>query len=108
MSQPNYKRIYTDMITLNYPDKLTDCKSILNKSNLTTIDVINLQKKLFGSENISVGQSNQRFKSYDESTIIKILKHQNKQGLNNTDLAKHFNISRNTVSKWKKLYKTKK
>ncbi|WP_307453678.1 MULTISPECIES: helix-turn-helix domain-containing protein [Chryseobacterium] len=92
------------MITIKHPDKLEACSDILQKSKLNTFDVINLQKKIFGSENASIGQFNQRHKSYDKSTIIKILDYQRKNSLNNSELAIHFRLSRNTVAKWKKLF----
>lgn len=104
MGQPNYKRIYTDMITIKYPDKLKDCSNILNKKKLNTFDVISLQKILFGSENVSAGHSNQLLKSYDETTILKILTYQKKHGMNNVELSRHFKLSRNTVAKWKKIF----
>lgn len=104
MSYPNYKKIYTDMITTKHPDKLEICSDILRKSKLSTIDIINLQKKIFGSENVSTGQFNQRYKSYDKSTILKILEYQKENILNNSELARHFKLSRNTVTRWKKLF----
>lgn len=35
MSKPNYKQIYTDMITIKHADKLKDCSAVLNKSELS-------------------------------------------------------------------------
>lgn len=104
MSHPNYKKIYTDIITMKYPEKMEDCRNILSKSTLSTMDVINLQKKLFGPENISAGQLNQLHKSYDRSTILSILNYQKEHRLNNIQVAEHFNLSRNTVAKWKKMF----
>lgn len=104
MSRPNYKKIYTDIITMKYPDKMEDCRSILSKSTLSTMDIINLQKLLFGSENISTGQLNQLHKSYDRPTILSILKYQKEHRLNNSQVAEHFDLSRNTVAKWKKMF----
>ena len=49
---------------------------------------------------------NQKFKSYKRSDILKILDYQKKYKLNNSQLANHFNISRNTVTKWKKMFLT--
>ncbi len=93
------------MITLKYPHKLKECKKILQKKEISTIDVISLQGILFGSENISTGQSNQRHKSYDPETVQKILKFQIEKNLSNVQLARHFKMSRNTVGTWKKLFK---
>lgn len=104
MSKPNYKQIYTDMITIKHADKLKDCSAVLNKSELSIFDVINLQKKLFGPENNAIGHSNQLLKSYDKPTILKILEYQKKHEMNNAALSRHFMLSRNTVAKWKKLF----
>lgn len=104
MKQPNYKKIYTDMINMNFPDKLEVCGYILEKSKITSMDIINIQEKLFGTQNNFTEQSNQRFRSYDKSTIVTILDYQKEHRMNNSDLARHFKLSRNTVSKWKKLF----
>lgn len=45
---------------------------------------------------------NQKFKSYKRSDILKILDYQKKHKLNNIQLAKHFKMSRNTITKYKK------
>ncbi|HUH25918.1 MAG TPA: helix-turn-helix domain-containing protein [Flavobacterium sp.] len=47
---------------------------------------------------------NQKYRSYDKATIIEILNYQKKNGLNNTQLANHFKLSRNTVAKWERLF----
>lgn len=104
MKQPNYKKIYIDMISRKFPEKLEDCRIVLNKSILNSMDIIDLQKKLFGTNSLSTAQSNQLHKSYDKSAILAILEYQKKHGLNNSELARHFKMSRNTVSRWKKLF----
>lgn len=47
---------------------------------------------------------NKKHRSYSKSDIIKILNHQKKNQLNNSQLARHFGLSRNTVTKWKRLF----
>jgi len=49
-------------------------------------------------------RDNQKLKSYDKNTILQILDYQKKHHLNNTELALHFKLSRNTVAKWKKIF----
>jgi DNA-binding transcriptional regulator YiaG len=46
---------------------------------------------------------NQKFRSYKIPDIQKILDYQNKYQLNNSQFANHFQLSRNTVAKWKKM-----
>lgn len=98
---PNYKDIYTDIILKKYPEKYKDCISLLTKSNMTDLDIIELNKKIFGKNN---NQDNQKYRSYTKSTIVEILTYQKKNAINNSELATHFKLSRNTVAKWKKMF----
>jgi DNA-binding transcriptional regulator YiaG len=98
--RPDYRKIYTDILTLKYPDKKEACEKFLFKNELTAIDIININKKIFGNDDYK--NLNQKHKSYHKSDIIKILEYQKNNQLNNSQLASHFNMSRNTISKWKK------
>lgn len=105
MKKPNYGKIYTDMIIAKFPEKMDSCTMLISKRNLTAMDIIMLQKKLFGSQQKESNEKfNQRHRSYDMVSIHKILKYQKEQRLNNSELARHFNLSRNTITKWKKLF----
>lgn len=101
---PDYIRIYTDIILMNYPQKLEICTPILRKKKLTALEVIELNELIFGLEEIETAKFNQRHKSYDESTIIKLLNFQKNNGYNNTQMADQFKMSRNTLAKWKKIF----
>ncbi|KFC21606.1 hypothetical protein [Chryseobacterium sp. FH1] len=96
--KPNYKNIYTDIIQNKYPNKQNDCALILKKSNLSELDVIALNKIIFGKAD------NQKYKSYNKTTILEILDYKKKKKLNDSQLANHFQLSRNTVAKWKKMF----
>lgn len=100
MQSPNYKKIYTDIVEIKYPHKKESCAAILAKKELQTIDVIRLNEKIFGGSKLD----NQKYRTYDAPTIQQILDYQKKNQLNNTQLAKHFQLSRNTVAKWKNTY----
>ncbi|WP_312553773.1 helix-turn-helix domain-containing protein [Empedobacter brevis] len=99
----NYYQIYMDLITKKYPEKKEEILPLLKDKKLSALDVIKINKRLFGSSN----NMNGKYRSYIESDIVKILDYQIKNKLNNTQLAKHFNLSRNTVSKWKKIFQYK-
>ncbi|MCT2409139.1 helix-turn-helix domain-containing protein [Chryseobacterium antibioticum] len=101
--KPDYKRIYSDLIELKHPEKKEKCKKILSKEQLSSIDIIRINAIIFGNntENISL---NQRHRSYDDETVQKILDYQKNNKLSNNQVAKHFKLSRNTVTKWKKIY----
>ncbi|MDR4950909.1 helix-turn-helix domain-containing protein [Chryseobacterium sp. ES2] len=99
---PDYKKIYSDLVDLKYPEKKHECAKILSKKNLSAFDVIEINRIIFSyNQNI---KSNQSHRSYNKETIFKILEYQKKNYLNNTQLALHFKLSRNTVAKWKTLF----
>ncbi len=101
-TQVNYKQIFTDLILKKFPDKLPEYKEYLTKKELTRLEVIELNQKIFGTKERDFFERNQKLKSYDPSDIAKILDYQTKNNLNNSELADHFNMSRNTVASWKK------
>lgn len=102
--EPNYKRIFTDILIRKHPEKFTACRAILRKNHLTVLDILELNRLIFDTENITI---NQRHRSFNEVTILQILDYQKKYDLNNSQLASHFRLSRNTVTKWKKLFSSK-
>jgi hypothetical protein len=106
-NSPDYKRIFTDIILIKYPDKHDDCKDLLNKNELLALDIINLNQKIFGvSTDKESYYFNQSHRSYNKQAILNILDYQKKNKLNNTQVAMHFSMSRNTISKWKRLLET--
>lgn len=103
-TEPDYKRIYSDMINIKYHDKKEACKVLLDKPHLSALDVIDLNRKIFGNGDRSAEVFSQKHRSYNKSTILEILSYQKRYHLNNSQLALHFKLSRNTVAKWKKLF----
>lgn len=97
---PDYKKIYTDLLIKKHPNKLSSCSLLLQKEVLTILDILRLNKIIWGDE----GQFDQKHKAYKKSTILEILEYQRKNGLNNTETANYFKLSRNTVAKWKKYF----
>ena len=102
-SKPYYKKIFTDMLELKFPDKKEQCLFFLNKEELSELDVLKLNKIIFG-EDVSENVSAKNHRSYDKSTIFKILDYQKNQKLNNIQTARYFGLSRNTIAKWKKIF----
>lgn len=103
ISQPHYKKIYSDILTKKFPEKINECKSILSKKELSILDIIQLNQQIFGYNEIC--SDNQRLRSYDDQSIVEILEYQKKNNLNNTQLSIHFKLSRNTIAKWKSNFK---
>lgn len=101
---PNYKEIYTDMIIKKYPDKIDACRKILEKKSISCLDVIKLNRMIVGKSDKETEIFNQKLKSYDKKAILRILADQQKNNLTNISLAKKYNLSRNSVTKWKRIY----
>ena len=96
----NYNKIFSD------PYKKGECQTFLQKKTLTSFDIIELNHRIFGINNKENTDFNQKHRSYSKSDIFKILDHQKKHKLNNSQLASCFGLSRNTISKWKKMFLT--
>lgn len=103
--RPDYKRIFTDIINKKDPNLKEKCKAILSKVELTVLDILELNQWIFGNVNKENETNNQKFRSYKESDILHILHYQKVNNLNNIQVANHFKTSRNTISKWKKMFK---
>ena len=101
---PDYKRIYTDLINEKYPEKKEIFKDILSKTKLSQFDVINSNRMLVDREDKSTFIFNQKLHSFDPKSILEILDYQKKNKCNNTELARHFKLSRNTIARWKKMF----
>ncbi|MDV7695505.1 helix-turn-helix domain-containing protein [Chryseobacterium soli] len=102
--KPNYIKIYSDIIHKKFPEKMDQCKNILQKESLSELDILELNQKIFGNSELDAELFNQRHRAYNETAIKQILKYQSKNKCNNTELARYFKLSRNTVTKWKKLF----
>jgi len=93
----NYKKIFQDILDLKFPEKQELHTIVLEREIADFYDVLSLNKLIFGDEN-----KENKHKSYDSSTIVKVLNYQKENNLSNVETAKKFNLSRNTVSAWKK------
>ena len=93
----NYKKIFQDILDIKFPEK-KELHTIVSEKEINDFyDVLNLNKIIFGDEN-----KENKHKSYDPSTITMVLKYQQENNLSNIETARKFNLSRNTVSAWKK------
>lgn len=102
MATPDYYKIYKDIILKKYPDKKDLLKYLKNK--MSSLDVIYLDQLIFDNAELETEQNNQTHRSYDRDTINYILNYQKKNKLSNQVLANQFKLSRNTVTKWKKVF----
>lgn len=99
--RPNYIKIFQEILDKKYPHKKNDCQKILSKKQLTSLDIIELNKIIFGTRPDAL---NRFHRSYDSSSIFKILEYQKAHNLSNVKLAQHFKLSKNTISQWKKRF----
>lgn len=102
VNSPDYRRIYIDILHMKFPEKIQECEGVLKKTVLTELDILTLNEKIFGNVVISRRQVH---RSYSEKAILQILHYQEQNMLNNKQLANKFGLSRNTITKWKKLFK---
>jgi DNA-binding transcriptional regulator YiaG len=101
---PNYNKIYLDLLKAKFPDKVDIYSNLLTNKKLSVLDVIKLNEAIFGKSTQEDQKQNQKYKAYDKSSIMEILRYQKKYRLNNSQLARHFQLSRNTVASWKKKF----
>ncbi|MBB6330643.1 hypothetical protein HNP24_001593 [Chryseobacterium sediminis] len=101
---PDYKKIYEDILRLRYPGKREQCESLLSKPIFSVKDVIAINDIIFPKADKKTEFENQRHRSYDKSAILEILDYQKNNNLNNSQLARYFKLSRNTVTKWKRQF----
>lgn len=102
---PDYCKIYNDIIDLKYPHKKESCESILQKKQLSALDIIMINRIIFNNTDKNTFEFNQKSKSYTNDDIIYILNYQKENSLNNTQTALHFKLSRNSITKWKKIFR---
>lgn len=102
--RPNYTKIYEDLVKTKYPHKLPVVENSLKNINSFN-SVIKINQLISSDKDINAFKENQKGKVYDEPSIIEILEYQKKYRLNNSETSIHFCISRNTLARWKKIYK---
>lgn len=100
----DYKALYTDLIKKKCPDKMGLCEGILKKEHVSVLDAIKLNDILFPQQTIENERINQKHKSYQEEDIREILSYQKLHNLSNSQIALKFKMSRNTVTRWKRIF----
>ncbi len=101
--RPDYKQIYMDILDKKFPERKADAYVLLKKENLSVMDILKLNQLVFNIKDKG-NNANQKHRSYSKSDILQILDFQRKHNLNNSELAEYFKLSRNTVTKWKRIY----
>lgn len=103
---PDYKLIYTDIIKEKYPHKINDLQIKYKIENIhNVLDILALNEFIFGETNLNSESENQKLRTYDKNSILKILLYQKTHNLNNTEVSNHFKMSRNTLTRWKEIFR---
>lgn len=102
MKTPNYQKIYQDLLKFKGIDGAISVPK-LNKS----IEIIKFNNLIAQKQILKDSHITQQSKSYDEDSILEMLRYQKKCNINNTQLALEFKLSRNTVARWRKVYQYK-
>ncbi|RKE78793.1 MULTISPECIES: helix-turn-helix domain-containing protein [unclassified Chryseobacterium] len=103
---PDYKQIYTDILEEKFPEKLLDAAIKLKLETLqSAFDILKFNQLIFGEAEYTVSLNNQKLRSYDQESILRILTYQKRNGLTNLQVSHHFKISRNTIARWKTIFK---
>ena len=73
----NYQQIFRDILDTKCPEKKKVCIPLLQKVNLSAMDIVKINTEIFGisRENET---SNQKHRSYHKSDILRILDYQKK------------------------------
>ncbi|MCT2561869.1 helix-turn-helix domain-containing protein [Chryseobacterium herbae] len=103
-NQPNYKLIYSDIIERKFPHKKAECEKLLEKKMLSAMDILELNNRIFGTKNQDAKKMNQKLRSYNKTDIIRILDYQKNHRMNNIQVAEHFGLSKNTMTKWRRIF----
>lgn len=101
--KPNYLQIFKDILTEKFPDKKIAEIELASEKELSVSEVLKFNKLVFGKEAAMNG--NGKFRSYDKETILSILHYQKQNYCSNSELARIYNVSRNSISAWKKVFK---
>lgn len=100
---PDYGKIFTDIIAFKFPERSEEFKARLNR-DLSVFEVVSINNKLFGEKKSQQITLEHRYRAYDKQTILRILQFKRDQKLNNSQLARHYSISRNTIKRWNDIF----
>ena len=77
---------------------------IVNVEEWNSLNVIKISEKIGEKPRGENLKLNQKHRAYDEQSVKEILNYQKINNLNNSEMMRLFNISRNSIAKWKKMF----
>ncbi len=102
---PDYEKIYREIIEKKGPLKTKELDALFAQKKIKAYDVIELDILINEQTSKDEQAFNQKHRAYDEETIRYILEYQSKYALSNIKTSEIFKVSRNTISKWKKIFR---
>ncbi|ATN05801.1 helix-turn-helix domain-containing protein [Chryseobacterium indologenes] len=104
--QPDYHRIFNDILSKKNPVNKIACLKILEKKDLSALDVIKLNTLIFSytERNTPSGIGENKHRSYNKTDILYMLDFQKENGYNNSQISLYFRVSRNSIAKWRKIF----
>ncbi|WP_034722709.1 hypothetical protein [Chryseobacterium sp. UNC8MFCol] len=104
--QPDYHRIFNDILSKKKPVNKIACLKILEKKDLSALDVIKLNTLIFSytERNTPSGIGENKHRSYSKTDILYMLDFQKENGYNNSQISLYFRVSRNSIAKWRKIF----
>ncbi|AVK73267.1 transposase [Chryseobacterium indologenes] len=104
--QPDYHRIFNDILSKKNPVNKIACLKILEKKDLSALDVIKLNTLIFNytERNTPSGIGENKHRSYNKTDILYMLDFQKENGYNNSQISLYFRVSRNSIAKWRKIF----
>ena len=87
----DYKRIFCDLLAKKHPERLPEFQDILNKDSLDELDVLTISEKISATKKAK--SENGKYRSYNKSTILKILDYQKTNQLNNNPKTNYYAIN---------------
>lgn len=95
----NYELIFEEMAATKRQEINIQLKNACQNIH-KNLDVLSINKTIVGEGE----KQDASLCSYTENDIFYILKYKQDNNLNNSQTANHFKLSRNTVTKWIKIY----
>ncbi|HAO27926.1 MAG TPA: transposase [Chryseobacterium indologenes] len=104
--QPDYHRIFNDILSKKNPVNKIACLKILEKKDLSALDVIKLNTLIFSytERNTPSGIGENKHRSYNKTDILYMLDFQKENGYNNSQISLYFRVSRNSIAKWRMIF----
>jgi len=102
-AKPDFGRIFRE-IAQKKKHSESVIGHIVNIEEWNSLNVIKVSEKIGEKPRGKNLKLNRKHRAYDEQSVKEILNYQKINNLNNSEMMRLFNISRNSIAKWKKMF----